>query len=920
MYRVGICVAALAAVAAADVGGCDEKEAIVEFQNDRFNALNPYVSTSVLTTWWLPPKHVENQQYCGYLYVSNNALDCTTPTCAAKTVTLDLDLDDPIGAAGVTEYCNFRQNQNNRAATKAMLKARKASYASSSDIFEGDDGNDGRFKTGKPAGLKMSKGMTGVQHLDVAIFEPIETSSVTVMPHDPTEMIVAVHVSYHENKKLKDIDHDAVEDMVKTQIFDLVYKHDYFGPRDEWSSKHVKHLGTRFQPAVKQEIGNAYVYWYSTNFDVAKSVSYDMLMPAVVTHDGAIDRETFLKDDGTASKAKCADVLDTTEGWYTQCVSHPLAPLDNGNIVLHEYVVNVAVDNNAENLLMHTGSCQKSCQTIVSPTVTIGGITGKANFLADKSKCRANGFSWEPAESACLDIRDAQDNDNNEPTTPRTVVDYPIVRGAQIEETKNPELTVWLEGALLPPACTFMNDVRGTNQTKNSPNECSVGCGGRHEPRVAQIVGGTTLLVGAYLLYHLVMRVLAFFQTVLQDKESDNTMTRPQHKVLMLVVVVVILHILIATGLQWSSNDDCVKYFASHGSLRDTLSGVAWYWPQAGFTTHAYTWPLVVSLLATVFVLVAAGIELINHKQSSKMVERVLEMFPAMMFCASVVFAASGTYGAMSNGRQEDADALAGYWRGEAFYIHERLLGHTDDGPINGNLRAAAWLMVTAFIVVSVASAIVVPLIYRKGEFGLAVMPRKLPAIAMVQTIVFAVSCYMCRVAVKAHDHVSDAWEHDDVSFAAVSAVRRYCASASFVEDTVSEAGTMAFVVMSILFTSVLGVAWAIMVWNYYFGNDVVGASAVRHARTASIFAVAVLTPMMLFVFAPQKLSVCATLAVPPMFAVLAPIAIAAGFYVMCTAMVEQISGKIEDSPEMSKTESIEMSTFGYFGASAGPL
>ena len=921
MYRLAVC-AAVAAVASADVGGCDEKEAILEFQNDRFNALNPYVSTSALTPWFLPPKHVENQQYCTSMFSSLDR-SCTEATCEPTTQTMRRVLEEPMGAAGVEAYCNFRQDDNNGAAVAAMLKQHKGSYASSHRLFDGAAGDAGRAKTGKPEDLKMSKGMTGVYMMDVVVYEPVEVSSVDVIPHHPDEMVVGVHVTYREEKKLADIDHDAVEEMVKDQIFGLAYKHDYFGSKDtDWTTDHVKHLGTRFQPAVKTNLGYSYMYWYSTNFAVANSVKYDMLMPAVVTHDGSIDKETFLTTAGEAATSTCADVLADQIGWYTQCISHPVVVPIGGGANAHSYVAE-GVNNGAENLIMHTGSCQKSCQSTVPPAVPAGDPPAGNFILAyanDKFKCISNGLTWttpdDEAANVPAEVAASCTPANPDAAAPvdREKVDYPIDRGDKIAADKNPELTVWIEGATLPPTCTFMNSVRGTNETKNSPSECSLGCGGRHEPRSLQVLDVLSLFVLGCTLLHTAMRIVTFFRsTGADDKASDGTMTRTQHKVLLVVIVVVVLHVIIATMLQWSSSNDCIGFLAKQNSLRDALSSVSWIWPSSGFTTQSYMWLYALSIIISAAVAIIASTELLNSNQTIAMVEQVLSLFPAMMYVSAIIFVASGTYGAMSNGRHENADGLAGYWRGEAFYINEKILGHTSEGPINGSLRASAWLMVTAFIVISVLSAIVIPYLFRSstGEFGVSIPQGEFTSIAAAQMIFFPVAGYMCRVAVKAHKYVNDAWGHDN-GYAQMASVRDYCASASFIEDTISHNGTVALIVMTIIFTTLLGVAWAIMAYHRMYG---VTEYAARHARTVSVFSVAVLTPIMLFMFAPQKLSVCATLPIPPVFAVLAPIAIATGIYILCKAMVEQIRGKPEAAPMV---EEIEMATIsGYFGGSA---
>jgi hypothetical protein len=452
---------------------------------------------------------------------------------------------------------------------------------------------------------------------------------------------------------------------------------------------------------------------------------------------------------------------------------------------------------------------------------------------------------------------------------------------------------IWTQAAFMPPVCTGLLAVAGTtdasydNPTATTP--CSKGCGGGVNPRNAHAINELSWLLGACMFVALMVGLASTFRS----PSGGEPLVLANG-----VLVIVGVHVVAGLWLMWDEGMSCGEYqVALSGHPQQIMSKLAWHWPHV-ITSEGIVWPYIVATVLAVGVIIIAFAGIIENETIDGLAAfRLVAMVaPLLTLVTMEIFVAVGTYGAMTAGRTEDPDESMHFWTAEAF----AKMGEPVDR--NTELAVGAWLIAVAFMVVSVGTVAIAA-----GTMGLTGMTADpagpMPVTAMLELLLFPGAVILATEAAKVAKYVDDVWHGPNDSYMVTSDVLDFCASTSWIDATVSEAGMVTLYVFALAMPVALGIALLMLLYADSDGPTAAAARMVALAASAGTVALTV------FIFMWQKLGHCLTVPITPAFAYFAPFFTAVGVAVLAVTAVSVVA-------TMSGTSMQRFTAGGYFGAS----
>ena len=446
----------------------------------------------------------------------------------------------------------------------------------------------------------------------------------------------------------------------------------------------------------------------------------------------------------------------------------------------------------------------------------------------------------------------------------------------------------------MPPVCTGLLAVAGTtdasydNPTVTTP--CSKGCGGGVNPRGSHAINELSWLLGACMFVALMVGLASAFQT----PSGGEPLVLANG-----VLVIVGVHVVAGLWLMWDEGMSCGEYHvALSGHPQQIMSKLAWHWPHV-ITSEGIVWPYVVATVLAVGVIVIAFVGIMENETIDGLAAfRLVAMVaPLLTLVTMEIYVAVGTYGAMTTGRSEDPDESMHFWTAEAF----AKMGDPVDQ--NTELAVGAWLIAVAFMVVCVGTVAVTGA--ATGLTGMTADPAgAMPVTAMLELLLFPGAVILATEVSNAATYVDDVWYGPNDSYMVTSDVLDFCASTSWIDTTVTEAGMVVLYVFALAMPVALGLALAMLFFRG--GDDSPTAAAARMVALAASAGTVALT---VYIFMWQKLGHCLTVPITPAFAYFAPFFTAVGVAVLAMTAVSVVAG-------MSGTSMQRFSAGGYFGAS----
>ena len=453
---------------------------------------------------------------------------------------------------------------------------------------------------------------------------------------------------------------------------------------------------------------------------------------------------------------------------------------------------------------------------------------------------------------------------------------------------------IWTQAAVMPPVCTGLLAVAGTtdasydNPTVTTP--CSKGCGGGVNPRSSHAINELSWLLGACMFVALMVGLASAFQT----PSGGEPLVLANG-----VLVIVGVHVVAGLWLMWDEGMSCGEYHvALSGHPQQIMSKLAWHWPHV-ITSEGIVWPYIVATVLAVGVIIIAFVGIVENETIDGLAAfRLVAMVaPLLTLVTMEIFVAVGTYGAMTTGRSEDPDESMHFWTAEAF---AKMGGDAVDQ--NTELAVGAWLIATAFMVVCVGTVAVAAA--ATGLTGMTADPAgAMPVTAMLELLLFPGAVILATEVSNGATFVDDVWYGPNDSYMVTSDVLDFCASTSWIDTTVTEAGMVVLYVFALAMPVALGLALAMLFFRG--GDDSPTAAAARMVALAASAGTVALT---VYIFMWQKLGHCLTVPITPAFAYFAPFFTTVGVAVLAMTAVSVVAG-------MSGT-SMQRFNKGYFGAS----
>jgi hypothetical protein len=458
---------------------------------------------------------------------------------------------------------------------------------------------------------------------------------------------------------------------------------------------------------------------------------------------------------------------------------------------------------------------------------------------------------------------------------------------------------IWTQAALMPPVCSGLLGIAGvTDASYDNPvatTPCTKGCGGMVDPRNSHAMNELNWLLGV------VLAILAFLQIGSMAMSGDGG---EPTKAANLIVAVIAAHVIVGLWLMWDDGMSCTEYLVEFsGEPQQVMSRLAWHWPHV-ITSQGILWPYIIGILLASIVggLALFGFFSEGTLSGSAAFQAVAMIAPLLTLVTMEIFVAVGTYGAMTAGRSEDPDEKMNFWVAEAF---AKMGGEAVDR--NTSLAVGGWLVVVAFMVVSVGTTAISA--YTYGLRGMVVDPAGMPATAVLQAFLFPGAVMLATEAYAAAKHADRVWHGPNDSYMGVSDVLDFCASTSWIDTTITEAGMVVLYVFALAMPVALGLALLTLIATRGDGSSTSAA-----ARMVALVATAGTVCLTVYMFVWQKLGHCLTVPITPGFAYFAPFFTTVGVTVLAITATAIVAG-IGDAPP-AYTAKMTASYAGYFGAS----
>jgi hypothetical protein len=304
----------------------------------------------------------------------------------------------------------------------------------------------------------------------------------------------------------------------------------------------------------------------------------------------------------------------------------------------------------------------------------------------------------------------------------------------------------------------------------------------------------------------------------------------------------------------WDDGMSCTEYLVEFsGEPQQVMSRLAWHWPHV-ITSQGILWPYIIGILLASIVggLALFGFFSEGTLSGSAAFQAVAMIAPLLTLVTMEIFVAVGTYGAMTAGRSEDPDEKMNFWVAEAF---AKMGGEAVDR--NTSLAVGGWLVVVAFMVVSVGTTAISA--YTYGLRGMVVDPAGMPATAVLQAFLFPGAVMLATEAYAAAKHADRVWHGPNDSYMGVSDVLDFCASTSWIDTTITEAGMVVLYVFALAMPVALGLALLTLIATRGDGSSTSAA-----ARMVALVATAGTVCLTVYMFVWQKLGHCLTVPNPP--------------------------------------------------------
>jgi hypothetical protein len=458
---------------------------------------------------------------------------------------------------------------------------------------------------------------------------------------------------------------------------------------------------------------------------------------------------------------------------------------------------------------------------------------------------------------------------------------------------------IWTQAALMPPVCSGLLGIAGvTDASYDNPvatTPCTKGCGGMVDPRNSHAMNELNWLLGV------VLAILAFLQIGSMAMSGDGG---EPTKAANLIVAVIAAHVIVGLWLMWDDGMSCTEYLVEFsGEPQQVMSRLAWHWPHV-ITSQGILWPYIIGILLASIVggLALFGFFSEGTLSGSAAFQAVAMIAPLLTLVTMEIFVAVGTYGAMTAGRSEDPDEKMNFWVAEAF---AKMGGEAVDR--NTSLAVGGWLVVVAFMVVSVGTTAISA--YTYGLRGMVVDPAGMPATAVLQAFLFPGAVMLATEAYAAAKHADRVWHGPNDSYMGVSDVLDFCASTSWIDTTITEAGMVVLYVFALAMPVALGLALLTLIATRGDGSSTSAA-----ARMVALVATAGTVCLTVYMFVWQKLGHCLTVPITPGFAYFAPFFTTVGVTVLAITATAIVAGIGEAPP--AYTAKMTASYAGYFGAS----
>lgn len=726
------------------------------------------------------------------------------------------------------------------------------------------------------------------------------------------------------------------------------------------SGMHVAEVARKYEDGVEGVVGAAFTMWFAvtpssadledgafafvTGRNTCKESCPDLATGAdafkvkdassgaLSTTSGDSTCSTVLSDDAWTVKTKDVEYTNPNDKWLALCTSINTRPttLTHGGVTYDgssaecckacaETAPPCVFHSNDKHACMKDTACDwtdptdggTNCASAYSDSVACTALGGGCSIDSTTGMCTGGSSraTCQPASgsgSGILARRARSDElelklDGSEGA--KRARRYDSSSSTAVGSASDPSATstwVWTQATLMPPVCSGLLGIAGvTDASYDNPGAttpCTKGCGGMVKPRNSHAMNELNWLMGV------VLAIVAFLQIGSMAMSGDGG---EPTKLANLIIAVIAAHVIVGLWLMWDDGMSCTEYLVEFsGEPQQVMSRLAWHWPHV-ITTQGIMWPYIIGILLAAIVGALALIGLLSKKRfalpGSAAFQAVAMIAPLLTLVTMEIFVAVGTYGAMTAGRSEGPDEKMNFWVAEAF---AKMGGEAVER--NTSLAVGGWLVVVAFMVVSVGTTVIAA--YAYGLRGMVSDPAGMPATAVLQAFLFPGAVMLATEAYAAAKHADRVWHGPNDSYMVTSDVLDFCASTSWIDTTVTEAGMVALYVFALAMPVALGLALLTLIATRGDGSPTSAA-----ARMVALVATAGTVALTVYMFMWQKLGHCLTVPITPGFAYFAPFFTTVGVTVLAITATAIVAG-IGDAPP-AYTAKMPTSYAGYFGA-----